>query len=301
MKWVVSGGTGFIGSALVRALDAAGHHVVVLSRRAGGAEGRTRQVAWTPGESGPWMSEIDGADVVVHLAGTGVMDKRWSAERLEEIRRSRVEPGRLIAQAIVGAKSRPRVLVSGSAVGIYGMRMDDTELTEQAPAGTDVLAKICVDWEQSVDGARAAGVRVVHPRIGIVLGTDGGALAKMLPAFKAFVGGPMGSGRQWVPWVHRDDVVNSIIFAADSERMVGAFNVTAPAPVRMKELAETIGRVIGRPSLLPVPAAALRLMLGDGAEALLTGQRAVPARLLDAGYVFRFAELAGALGHLLKR
>jgi len=301
MKWVVSGGTGFIGSALVRALDAAGHHVVVLSRRAGGAEGRTRQVAWNPGEGGPWMGELDGADVVVHLAGTGVMDKRWSEERLEEIRRTRVEPGRLIAEAIVEAKSRPRVLVSGSAVGIYGMRMDDTELTEEAPAGSDVLARICVQWEQSADSARAAGVRVVHPRTGIVLGTEGGALAKMLPAFKAFVGGPMGSGRQWVPWVHRDDVVEAIIFAAESDRVVGAFNMTAPSPVRMKELAATIGRVLHRPSRVPVPATALRLMLGEGAEALLTGQRAIPTKLREAGYVFRYGELTGALENLLKR
>lgn len=301
MKWVVSGGTGFIGTALVRSLEGAGHEVVVLSRRAGRSEGRTRQVAWTAGEAGPWMSELDGADVVVHLAGAGVMDERWSAERLEEIRRTRVEPGRLIAEAIAGASHRPRVLVSGSAVGIYGMRMDDTELAEETAAGSDVLAKICVEWEQCADSARAAGVRVVHPRTGIVLGTEGGALAKMLPAFKAFVGGPLGSGRQWVPWVHRDDVVGAITFAADSDRIVGPFNVTAPSPVRMRELAEVIGRVLRRPSLMPVPAAALRLLLGGGAEALLTGQRAIPAKLLEAGYAFRFPALEDALRDLLQR
>jgi uncharacterized protein (TIGR01777 family) len=292
MRVLVTGGTGFIGSALVEALRARGDEAVVVSRRPGAA----RRVAWDSVEG-----ELERTDAVVHLAGEPVAAARWTDARLQRIRDSRVQSTERLAAAIARASARPRVFVSGSAVGIYGMRDDDRELDESAPPGDDVLARIAVDWEAAASPARAAGTRVVHPRIGVVLGRGGGALAQMATPFRFFVGGPIGSGRQWVSWVHLRDVVRALLFAVDRESLSGPVNVVAPDPARMETLARAIGRAMHRPAAMRVPAVALRLALGGGlAQALLTGQRALPRALLDAGFAFEFSSVEAACADLLR-
>lgn len=302
MKWVISGGTGFIGTKLVESLRArkAPPSIVVFSRKSKPSNDPSlRFVAWTPEERGSWMDEINGADVVVHLAGAGVMDERWSAARVGVILSSRVKPAKLLSEAIVHAATKPSVFLSASAVGIYGMRKDDVICTESTPPGDGVLANVCVDWEKAAHGAREAGVRVAHPRIGIVFG-DGGALPQLIAPYKAFVGGPVGDGRQWTSWVHWKDVVRAIEFAAENTAINGPFNMTAPHPVTMNELAKTIGEVLHRPSALRVPGFALKAALGAGrAEVLLTGQRVVPKVLEEAGFTFEFPELRAALENLV--
>jgi uncharacterized protein (TIGR01777 family) len=299
VKVVVTGGTGFIGRKLVRALLDRGDAVAVLTRDAAGArptfDPRVAVETWGPSADGPWKGVIASADAVVHLAGAGVLDERWSKERLALIRSSRVEPTQWLAAAIANAPLRPRVLVSGSAVGIYGMRRDDNVLDEQAPHGDDVLAAICEEWEGATDEATRAGVRVAIPRIGIVMGLEGGALAKMIGPFKAFVGGPVGDGAQWVSWIHWRDVVRGILFAIDHDDFGGPFNLSAPKPVTMEDFAHALGAALHRPAAIRVPALALRAAIGPGADAILTGQRAVPVRLERAGFTFEFEELLPAL------
>lgn len=298
MKWVISGGTGFIGTKLVESLRARkdAPSIVIFSRKSKPASDPSlRVVAWTPEERGPWMDEIDGADVVIHLAGAGVMDERWTPARLEVIRSSRVTSTELLSEAIARTKKKPSAFVSGSAVGIYGARKDDVICTESTPPGDDVLARVCVAWEKAAQSARDAGVRVAHPRTGIVLG-DGGALAKMVPPYKAFVGGPVGDGTQWMSWVHWKDTVRAIEFAAENKSIEGPFNVSAPTPVTMNELAKTIGAVLHRPSAFRVPAFVLKAAMGsEMAEVVLTGQRAVPKVLEQAGFTFEFPDLKSGL------
>jgi uncharacterized protein (TIGR01777 family) len=290
MRVLVTGGTGFIGRALVGALRERGDEAVVMSRRAG-----TGAVGWDVAER-----EVEVADAVIHLAGEPIADGRWSEARLELLRDSRVQSTERLAGAIARASRKPRVFVSGSAVGYYGMRDDDAELDESAPPGGDVLAAIVVAWERAADAARSAGVRVVHPRTGVVLGRGGGALAKMVTPFRFFVGGPVGTGRQWVSWIHLRDAVRALLFAVDHEALVGPANVVAPAPVTMDTLSRSIGHALHRPSRLRVPAVALKMALGEGlAEVLLTGQRAQPRRLLDAGFSFDFTSVETACADLL--
>jgi uncharacterized protein (TIGR01777 family) len=289
MRILVTGATGFIGRALLAVLAERGDEAVVVSRRA-----REPAVGWDALET-----EVARADAVVHLAGEPIADARWTPERLERIRASRVETTRRIADAISRATVKPRVFVSGSAVGIYGMRIDGEVLDEDSPAGDDVLARIVVEWERAADAARSAGVRVVHPRIGIVLGREGGALLKMAAPFRWFVGGPIGSGAQWVSWVHVRDVVRALILAMDSDALEGPVNVVSPEPVTMGDLARTLGHALHRPSFFRVPPFALRLVLGEGlAQVLLTGQRAAPHKLLGAGFKFDFPRLEQALADL---
>jgi uncharacterized protein (TIGR01777 family) len=306
VKIVVTGGTGFIGRKLVGALALRGDHVTVLTRDAAAARAALPSSvdarAWSPsrdGDGSEAAAAVDEADAVVHLAGAGVLDERWTKERLELVRSSRVLPTRWLAGRLARAASRRPTWVSASAVGVYGMRKDDEVLDEQATHGDDVLASICEAWEAATKEAEDAGVRVAIPRIGIVLGTEGGALAKMLPPFKAFVGGPVGDGRQWVSWVHWRDVVAGIVFAIDHADLNGPFNMCAPKPVTMNDLARGIGAALHRPSAMRAPAFALRIALGPGAEAVLTGQRAVPARLERAGFAFAFQDIGAALKDLL--
>jgi len=281
---LLTGGTGFIGGALAAALQARGDEVVVVSRR--GA------ITWDTIEE-----EVARADAIVHLAGEPIADARWTPERLELIRRSRVDTTRRIAQALV-ATPHARVFLSGSAVGIYGMRRDDVVCDEATPPGGDVLARIGVEWEAAADPARQAGVRVVHPRIGIVLG-QGGALAKMRKPFELFTGGPLGPGKQWLSWIHVSDVVRALVFALDRSNLSGPVNLVAPEPATMNDFAKALGKALGRPSLFRVPAIALETLLGEGvAELLLTGQRVRPGRLLEEGFAFEFPRLGEALKDL---
>jgi uncharacterized protein len=290
MRVVITGGTGFIGRALVAKLHERGDEPIVVSRRP-----EEPAVAWDAIER-----ETARADAVVHLAGEPIAGGRWTAKRLAEIRASRVQSTERLVRAIERASRKPQVLVSGSAIGIYGMRSDDTELDESSPAADDVLARIVVAWERAADVARSAGVRVVHPRTGVVLGRGGGALAKMAAPFRWFVGGPLGSGRQWVSWVHLHDVVRALLFALDRESLVGPINIVAPNPVTMETLTRCIGRALHRPAAIYTPGFALELLLGKGlAQMLLSGQRVLPRKLREAGFVFDFPEVDRACVDLL--
>jgi uncharacterized protein (TIGR01777 family) len=262
--------------------------------------GRVELATWTPEEPGAWQRRVDGADVVIHLAGAGVLDERWTPERMALIRSSRVRSTELLAEAIARAAARPRVFVRGSAIGYYGTKTGDAALEDGAAAGDDFLAKVVVDWERAAAPAREVGVRVVHPRIGVVLGLGGGVLDKLLPIFKAYVGGPVGDGKQWVAWVHRADVVSAIEHAIARDDLAGSFNVTAPEPVTMNDFARALGDALHRPAAVRVPAAAVRVALGEGAaDVILTGPRAVPSRLAGSDFAFLFPDLRSALADLI--
>ena len=294
---VVTGGTGFVGRALVAALVARGDEVIVLGRTADDPRvpRGVRSRAWTPDRDGPWGDLIDGADAAIHLAGDPVMGGRWTAAKQQRLTDSRVLSTRAIVAAIGRAKQRPRVLVSASAVGYYGPRDAGDVVDESAPAGADFLSQVCQAWEAEAIAAESLGVRVVRPRIGIVLGKGGGALAEMLPMRgRNFVGGPIGSGQQMMPWIHLDDVVGLLLLALDGD-VSGPINLTAPNPVPMRKLASSLGEALGRPSVMRVPGFMIKVALGEAAEVLLTGQRAVPKRALALGYRFRYDDVDAAI------
>ena len=299
MRVAVTGATGLIGATLVRALVARGDEVTALSRNAERASATLDVPAETwadPKAEQPPLDALRGRDAVVHLLGE-VIAQRWSDEAKREIRDSRVLSTRNLVGSLsqLSSGERPRVLVSGSGAGWYGHRGDE-RLDESAPEpGEDFLAQLSADWEAEACRAEALGVRVVLNRTGVVLSESGGALEKMLPFFKAGIGGPVAGGHQYVPWVHLDDVVGATIFALENEQMSGPINVTAPEPVTNWELSKTLGRVLRRPAFAPVPALAVKTLYGEMAEIVITGQRAVPARLEELGYVLSWAELEPAL------
>lgn len=310
VRVVVTGGTGFIGRALVHALIARGDEAVVLTRgkpravshacQECGVGAKVELAHWTPEQSGEWQRVVDGADAVVHLAGASIADGRWTPERMDAIRDSRVRSTELVAEAIARAEKKPRVFVSGSATGYYGTKTGDDVLADDAPNGDDFLAHVVRDWEAAAKQASEAGVRVVHPRTGIVLGRGGGVLARMVPMFKAFVGGPVGDGNQFVPWVHMRDVVRALEAMLTRDDLAGAYNTTAPEPVTMNAFADALGKALSRPAALRVPSFAVKMAFGDeAAEVLLTGQRAIPRRLVDAGFAFVFPEVESALADLV--
>ena len=287
MKVLLTGGTGFIGSRLRPALAARGHEVKVVSRK--------------PGADFDWTAEsirrgVRETDAIVHLAGEGIADRRWTAARKRALVESRVRTTRLLAEA--AAETRPRCLLTASAVGYYGPS-EAEGLTEDAPPGDDFLARLCVEWEASTAPAREAGVRVATPRFGVVLHPEGGALRKMLLPFRMFVGGPIGSGEQWMSWIHLADLLALIVFLLEHDDARGPFNATAPRPVRMKEFAHSLGRALHRPSLVPLPALVPRLLLGEAADVVLTGQHVVPRRATESGFRFSFPEIEPALRDLV--
>jgi uncharacterized protein (TIGR01777 family) len=296
MRLVVAGASGFIGSALSSRLLEKGHTLTLLTR-AGPHEGSTatkRWLHWTPGASGAWEAVVNGAGGVINLAGEPIAAKRWTEQQKREIRASRIETTASIVKAIANAEQKPGFLINASAIGYYGPRGDEV-ISEEAPPGTDFLAQVCRDWEGEAKNAERLGLRVVCVRTGIVLGRGGGALAKMVPPFKFFMGGPLGSGNQWMSWIHLEDEVGLMLHLIEHSEASGSFNATSPNPVRMKEFCQNLGRVMGRPSWAPVPAFALRILLGEMAEMLLTGQRAVPAAAQRLGYDFRYPGLYDAL------
>ena len=299
MRVAVSGATGLIGSAVVRALVQRGDEVTALSRNAERASATLDVAAETwadPKADRPPLDALSGHDGVVHLLGE-VIAQRWSDETKREIRDSRVLSTRNLVAGLAGLaeEERPGVLVSGSGAGWYGQRGDE-RLDESAPEpGDDFLAQLSKDWEAEARHAEELGVRVVLHRTGVVLSESGGALEKMLPFFKAGIGGPVAGGRQFVPWVHVDDVVGATIFALENEELRGPVNVTAPEPVTNRELSKTLGRVLRRPAFAPVPALAVKTLYGDMAQIVTTGQRAVPGRLTELGYAFRQPDLESAL------
>ena len=303
MKIVLAGGTGFLGRALAASLAADGHDVVVLSRSASGATPRTspssrhaRVVTWTPDRAdGAWLAELDGAAAVVNLAGESIAEQRWTAARKQRILESRLQATRTLASAIRGASTPPLVFVSGSAVGYYGPCGDDV-VVEETRAGSDFLAQVCVAWETEATRAATDRTRVICLRTGLPLGRDGGALRPMLLPFTLGVGGRIGSGRQYWPWIHRDDWVALVRWAIESPAAAGPINATAPAPVTNRDFVRALGRAMHRPAFMPAPPFALRLMLGEMADALLlSGQRAMPAKAERLGFTFRYRTLPDAL------
>jgi len=299
MRVAVTGATGMLGSALVRALVERGDEVTALSRNAGRASealGVTAEAWADPEAERPPLDALRGCDAVVHLLGE-VIAQRWSDEVKREIRDSRVLSTRNLVAALdeLPADERPRVLVSGSGAGWYGHRGDERLDESTAEPGDDFLARLSADWESEARRAEELDLRVVLNRTGVVLSESGGALEKMLPFFKAGVGGPVAGGRQYVPWVHVDDVVGATMFALGNEEASGPVNVTAPEPVTNKELSKALGRVLRRPALAPVPALAVRTLYGEMAEIVITGQRAVPTRLTELGYTFSQPDLEPAL------
>lgn len=304
MRVAVTGGTGFIGRALVRALRGRSDSVAALARDPARAKSVLGEgiaaVRWEAGGApGPWREDLARADAVVNLAGEGVMARRWTAAQKARIVSSRVGGTQQLVETIARSEKRPRVLINASAVGYYGPRGDEP-VDEMAPPGQDFLAKMVVDWEAEAVKAEADGVRVVRLRTGIVLERDGGALAQMIPPFKLFLGGPLGSGRQYFPWVHRDDVVGIILYAIEHPEVRGAINATAPYPVTNREFCAALGRALGRPSWAPVPAFVLRLMIGEAAYVILTGQNAVPAAITAAGYRYKYPDLDEALRSIVR-
>lgn len=291
MHVAIAGGSGFLGRALTEALGRHGHTVSVLTRRP--RPGVATDIAWTPnGDVGPWVDALGGVDAIVNLAGEGIADQRWTAARKRALLESRLATTGSLARAVAALPRPPRVFVSASGVGYYGPCGDD-RITEAAPAGTDFLGRLAAEWEAAT--APAAGhTRVVLLRTGLVMGREG-ALAKMLLPFRLGVGGRLGSGRQWMPWIGVDDWVGLTMHLMADDRATGPFNLSAPEPVTNAEFTRVLGRVLGRPTLFPVPALALRLALGELADALLTGQRAVPEKALALGYDFRSPDLAATL------
>ncbi|MDQ3948784.1 MAG: TIGR01777 family oxidoreductase [Gemmatimonadota bacterium] len=294
----ITGATGFIGSALVHELTAAGHAVRRMVRREG--QRRPGDALWDPAAGRLDPRALDGVDAVIHLAGEPIA-QRWTAAAKRRIRESRVRGTQLVATTIASLAQPPRVLVSGSAMGIYGDRGDE-ELDETSAPGRGFLAEVAIAWEVAAEPAARAGVRVVKLRTGLVLGPRGGALAKLLLPFRMGVGGRVGSGRQWVSWIGLDDAVGAIMHTVDTETLAGPVNLAAPSPVANAEFTKTLARVLRRPAIIPMPAFAMRLVFGEMGEAtLLASQRMRPRRLLESGYRFRHPTLEAALRHELGR
>jgi len=306
MKIAVTGATGFVGTRLVERLQGEGHSVLVLTRDATrgrrvfpeSAFPKVEVVSYKPLESGEWQGAIAGCDGVVNLAGTPIAESRWTPERKREILDSRKIGTQKIAEAIAQANPKPSVLVNSSAVGFYGSSETAT-FDENSASGEDFLAQVCREWEAEAQKVQESGTRLVILRTGIVLGM-GGAIEKMLLPFKLFAGGPIGSGRQWFSWIHRDDMVNLIMAALTNPQMNGVYNATAPNPVRMSEFTQTMGQVMNRPSWLPVPAIALEVLLGDAAHVVLEGQQVLPKRTQDSGFSYQYETVKPALEEILK-
>ncbi|MEJ2211707.1 MAG: TIGR01777 family oxidoreductase [Anaerolineae bacterium] len=308
MRTIITGGTGLIGTALSESLLADGHEVIVLSRTPetrNGLPQEVRVVGWDARTAEGWGHLADGAGAIVNLAGanlagSGFLPSRWTEERKRVIRDSRVNAGRAVVAAVEQAARKPGVLVQASGIGYYGGRGDEV-LTEEADAGDDWLARLAAEeWEPSTAAVEDMGVRRVIIRSGAVFSAEEGALPRLALPFRLFVGGRLGSGRQYHAWIHLQDEVRAIRFLVEREEASGAFNVVAPDPKTNAELARTLGRVLNRPAWVPVPAFAMRLAFGEVAGVLLEGQRALPRRLLDLGFEFRFPDAESALRDLLK-
>ena len=295
MRIAVTGSRGLVGSALVAFLAAGGHEVLRLVRASSGGG----DVQWDPTEGIKDFSRLEGVDAVVHLAGENIAAGRWTQHRKDEIRRSRVEGTRRLCESLARLSRRPKVLVSASAIGLYGDRGDEV-LSEDSAPGKDFLAQVCQGWEAATESASRAGTRVVHLRFGMILSSAGGALKKMLLPFRLGAGGRMGGGSQYVSWIAIDDAIGAIQHAVCTDSLKGAVNGVAPTPVTNAEFTRVLARVLSRPAVFPLPAFAARLALGEMADALLlASQRVMPVRLQTSGYRFRYPGLESALRHLL--
>jgi uncharacterized protein len=296
MRIVIGGASGYLGRPLVDRLRSSGHEVVRLVRRDPSAPD---EVAWRPNQEALDPAVVDGADAAINLAGVGVGDHRWSDGYKQLIRSSRVNSTETLARAVAAAQRPPRVLLNASAVGYYG-DTEDGEVDESGKPGPGFFPEVCQAWEAATAPAEEVGIRVAHLRSGLVLGPGGGLLGPMLPLFKLGLGGPLGNGRQWMPWISLADELGAIEFLLGAD-VTGAVNLTGPAPVRNKEFARTLGRVLRRPAVLPVPALALRLVIGEFGREAVVSQRVLPAVLSGAGYRFQHTELESALRWALQR
>lgn len=303
MKAVIAGGRGFIGSVIADHLQSAGYSVSILTRRNSAGAVDTRKgvsiVPWDAQTVSSWLDVMDGADVVVNLSGEPLDARRWSQAQKERILNSRVSATRALVEAMGQTSMRPRVFVSASAVGFYGP-VEEGELTEASPGGEGFLALTCRMWESEALAAEPLGVRVALSRFGVVLGRKG-ALGRMLTPFRLFAGGPLGTGRQWFPWIHHGDVAGAMLHIIRHTELVGPVNVTAPGAVRMEEFCAALGEAMHRPSWARVPSFVLKALLGEMSSMVLTGQRVVPAKLLHSGYRFQFPGIAEALEDILHR
>jgi uncharacterized protein (TIGR01777 family) len=305
MKVAITGATGFVGSRLVERLSEMGHSILVFSRNRDKAQRifpksaypQLEIVSYTPTQPGAWQEALAGCEGVVNLAGAALVDERWTPERKQEIINSRVKLTENIVSAIAKADPKPAVLVNASAIGYYGTSETAT-YDETSPSGDDFLSEVCQKWETAAEAVKDTGTRLVIIRVGLVMGM-GGALEKMLTPFKLFAGGPLGDGNQWFSWVHRDDLVNLIIHSLTHSEMTGVLNGTAPNPVRMKEFCQILGKVLNRPSWLPVPAFALEALLGEAAKLVLEGQQVLPKQTQQTGFKYQYPQLEAALREIL--
>lgn len=300
MRAVITGGTGLIGRALAVALAGKGWNVVVLTRNPNPSHlpQGVRAAVWDGKMLTGWQTEVDGCDALVHLAGEGIADYRWSAKRKANILSSRVSAGEALTAAVKTATVKPAVLVQASAVGFYGISTEST-FTEASSAGQDWLASVCLGWEGATAPVEGWGVRRVVVRTGVVLDAHAGALPRMLLPFRLFVGGPLGSGRQWISWIHWRDEVDALVHLIENPLAHGIYNLTAPEPLRNADFGHAISRVLNRPYWAPVPSLALKLVLGEMSTMVLNGQRVLPERLVGEGYRFKFVRAEDALQDIL--
>lgn len=298
MKILISGASGLVGTTLLPKLRSNGHQIVTLVRK---ASDNVSEICWDTQKGISNLDQLGDVDAVIHLAGESVGDARWTEEKKRKIRDSRVNGTKVLCDSLLKLKNLPKTFISASAVGIYGNRGNEV-ITEESTLGSDFLAKVGIEWEKASDELKDKGVRVLYARLGIVISKKGGALEKMLLPFKLGLGGRLGSGNQYMSWIAIDDVVKSIEFLVSNESLSGAFNITAPNPVTNKEFTKTLGAILSRPAILPIPDFALKLALGEFAEiALLASQKVIPYKLERAGYIFSFSDIESALRHELSQ
>jgi uncharacterized protein (TIGR01777 family) len=307
MRVFVTGGTGLVGSRLVKRLASRGDDVLVLTRRPAVARelfgSGVSAVEGDPVRPGDWMARAAGCDGILSLVGENIFARRWNAAFKQLLVDSRVKSTQNLVQALSGSPRRadgsPKVLASASAIGIYGPHGDET-LNENSPAGSDFLASLCVEWEKAAEAAEASGVRRASVRVGVVLDKEGGALAKLLTPFKLGAGGPVGNGKQWMSWIHHEDLGSLFLLALDNAGASGPLNGTAPNPVTNREFSKALGRALHRPAFMPTPGFGLRLLLGEVADVITTGQRVIPERALALGMQFRFPTVDQALADVVR-
>jgi uncharacterized protein (TIGR01777 family) len=304
MRTIITGGTGLIGQALAKELAGAGHEVILLSRspeKVGALPANVRAEKWDGRTGAGWSQLVDGDTAIVNLAGENLSAKLWTDEQKQIIRKSRTDAGAAVVDAVQKAAARPQAVIQSSGVGYYGSDEGDKKLDESAPPGDDFLAEVCVEWEASTAAVEAMGVRRPVIRQGVVLSPDATVLKRLTLPFSFFAGGVIGSGKQWLSWIHMADEIAAIRWLIEQPAASGPFNITAPEPVRFDALAKTLGSVLGKPSWIPAPSFAVRAAFGEMGSMVLEGQRAVPRRLTEMGFTFKYPQIEPALRDLLKK